>query len=211
MYQYTKRFVDICISLVLIICTSPLVSLASLSIKLTSGPGPILYKGIRSTKNNEIFYLLKFRTMINDADKLGGPSTAINDYRLTSIGRFLRKYKIDELPQLFNVLKGDMSLVGPRPQVLEYTREYKGEDLIILDVLPGITDLASLYFLDMDKTLGEKDVDQVYKTEIEPIKNKLRVQYVKNRSFLLDTRILIETFFSLFGVRGLTNLKFDIE
>ena len=149
--------------------------------------------------------------MVHDAEKIGGPSTAINDSRLTTIGRFLRKYKLDELPQFLNVIMGDMSLVGPRPQVLDYTNKYTGEELIILDVLPGITDLASLYFLDMDSTLGAVNVDEVYRTEIEPVKNRLRVQYVKSRSLLLDSRILIETFFSLFGIRGITNLKFNIE
>ena len=147
--------------------------------------------------------------MVVDAEKIGGPSTAINDPRLTSIGRFLRKYKLDELPQLYNVLKGEMSLVGPRPQVLSYTQEYEGEDLVILSVLPGITDLSSLYFLDMDSELGETNVDEVYKNRIEPLKNKLRVQYVKKMSFSLDLRILIETFFNLFGLKNLTKLKID--
>lgn len=210
MYIFFKRLIDLLVSLSLLFISLPLLIIIALSIKLTSGKGSVLYRGKRASKYGEIFYLLKFRTMVHDAEKLGGPSTAINDSRLTPIGRFLRKCKLDELPQLINVVKGEMSLVGPRPQVLEYTKEYQGEDLIILSVLPGVTDLASLYFLDMDTTLGETDVDEVYKNKIEPIKNKLRVQYVKNRGFALDLRILIETFFSLLGIRGITSLKFDI-
>ena len=211
MYFSIKRLLDLVVSITLLILTFPLFLFIALSIKIFSGKGQVFYKGIRASKGAGTFNLFKFRTMVHDAERIGGPSTAINDSRLTAIGRFLRKYKLDELPQFLNVIIGDMSLVGPRPQVLDYTNEYKGDELIILDVLPGITDLASLYFLDMDTTLGEVDVDEVYKTEIEPIKNKLRIQYVKNRSFLLDLRILLETFFSLFGIRGITKLKFNIE
>ena len=97
--------------------------------------------------------------MIQDAEDVGGHSTALNDFRLTKIGRFLRKYKLDELPQFINVIKGDMSLVGPRPQVTYYTNQYKNEMKLILSVKPGLTDLASLYFLDMDEILGTANVD----------------------------------------------------
>ena len=211
MYFSVKRSLDLVVSITLLILISPLFLFIALSIKVSSGKGQVFYKGIRASKGAGTFHLFKFRTMVHDAEKIGGPSTAINDSRLTTIGRFLRKYKLDELPQFLNVIMGDMSLVGPRPQVLDYTNKYTGEELIILDVLPGITDLASLYFLDMDSTLGEVNVDEVYRTEIEPVKNRLRVQYVKSRSLLLDSRILIETFFSLFGIRGITNLKFNIE
>ena len=136
--------------------------------------------------------------MIKDAEELGGPSTAHDDPRFTPIGRFLRKYKLDEIPQFYNVLKGDMSLVGPRPQVLFYTNQYTGDERKILSVRPGLTDLATIRFSDMDKVLGSGDVDHKYSTEIEPLKNQLRLEYVKNMSFLMDMKILILTVFKIF-------------
>ncbi len=149
--------------------------------------------------------------MIVDAERKGGFSTALGDPRLTRIGRFLRKYKLDELPQFFNVLVGDMSLVGPRPQVLYYTNLYEGEERLILTVRPGITDLASLYFADMDAVLGAVDADVRYQTEIEPVKNKLRIRYVREQSYLLDIRILIETAFKLIGIGNVTKLNLSIN
>ena len=127
--------------------------------------------------------------MVKDAENIGGPSTALNDFRLTKIGRFLRKYKLDELPQFINIIKGDMSLVGPRP------------------VKPGLTDFATLYFLDMDKVLGSGNVDEKYAKEIEPIKNSLRLRYVKEKTFLLDIRTLVETAFRLIGIKNITKLN----
>ena len=138
--------------------------------------------------------------MVADAEKLGGPSTALNDPRITPIGKFLRRYKLDELPQLINILKGEMSFVGPRPQVERYTKLYEGEEKIILSVRPGLTDYASLHFIDMDSTLGDGDVDRKYMTEVEPLKNVLRIKYVKERSFLVDMKILLKTMFRLFQV-----------
>ena len=136
--------------------------------------------------------------MIKEAEQKGGFSTALNDTRLTSVGRILRKYKLDELPQFFNVMLGEMSLVGPRPQVRFYTDQYVGDELLILTVKPGITDLASLSFHNMDEVLGTKNVDEYYSKVIEPIKNKARIRYVKERSIILDLRILIETAFLIF-------------
>ena len=148
--------------------------------------------------------------MVFEADKLGGPSTALNDPRITSIGRFLRSTKLDELPQLINVVKGEMSLVGPRPQVLYYTKKYTKEEVLILSMRPGVTDLASLFFYDMDSVLGNTNVDKKYETEVEPIKNKLRIKYVKEASFMLDIRILIETFFGVLGIRNTTGLMTNL-
>ena len=169
---------------------------------ISTSRGPSLYRGKRAGCGNRTFEILKFRTMV-DAENLGGPSTALEDPRITSIGRFLRANKLDELPQLVNVIKGEMSLVGPRFKVSLHNK-YEGEEEIILSVRPGITDLASLHFSDMDAVLGNEDVDKKYETEIEPLKNKLRIQYVKT-SFLLDIRILFETFLGLFGMRKTTN------
>ena len=203
-YPIAKRTLDLVVSIVLLILLSPLLVAIALMVISTSR-GPSLYRGKRAGCGNRTFEILKFRTMVVDAENLGGPSTALEDPRITSIGRFLRANKLDELPQLVNVIKGEMSLVGPRPQVLYYTDKYEGEEEIILSVRPGITDLASLHFSDMDAVLGNEDVDKKYETEIEPLKNKLRIQYVKRASFLLDIRILFETFLGLFGMRKTTN------
>ena len=206
MYPFFKRVTDIAISSAAIFILSPLMLVIALLIKIGS-KGPVFYRGERASQGGGSFKILKFRSMVVDAEHKGGFSTAINDPRLTSIGRFLRKYKLDELPQFFNVLFGSMSLVGPRPQVIYYTNRYVGEELLILSVKPGITDLASLYFVDMDAVLGSGDVDARYQTEVEPIKNQLRIQYVKRQSYLLDVRILIETAFRLFGVENATGLN----
>lgn len=139
--------------------------------------------------------------MVVNAEKMGGPSTALNDPRLTSIGRLLRKYKLDELPQLINILLGEMSFVGPRPQVEQYTRLYSGEQEVILSVRPGLTDYASIKFMNLDEILGDEEVDERYFREIEPEKNKLRIKYVKERSFRVDLSILYRTVISLFKIR----------
>jgi lipopolysaccharide/colanic/teichoic acid biosynthesis glycosyltransferase len=201
-----KTLFDIIIAFVALIILFPIFILISFIIKVTSD-GEVFYRGTRAGKNNVDFKIYKFRTMVQDAENIGGYSTALDDFRLTKIGRFLRKYKLDELPQFINIIKGEMSLVGPRPQVIYYTNQYSGSLKSILSVKPGMTDLASLYFLDMDKVLDSKNVDKKYATEIEPIKNLLRLKYVKEQSFLLDIRILIETIFSLIGIKNITRLN----
>lgn len=205
-YRFFKRLMDIIISLFSIIIFGPIMLVLAALIKLDS-QGPVFYCGERVGKMGAKFRMLKFRSMVVDAERKGGFSTAMDDPRLTAIGRFLRKCKLDELPQFFNVLLGDMSLVGPRPQVHFYTKQYKGDELLILTVRPGITDLASLYFVDMDAVLGTGDVDVRYLVEIEPIKNQLRIRYVKEQSYLLDLRILVETAFKLIGVGNATGLN----
>lgn len=205
-YRFFKRLTDIAVSLIAIIVIGPLMLVLAVLIKLDS-PGPVFYRGERAGRAGATFRILKFRSMVVDAERKGGFSTAIDDPRLTSIGRFLRKYKLDELPQFFNVLFGDMSLVGPRPQVLYYTSRYTGDELLILMVRPGITDLASLYFVDMDAVLGTGNVDDRYQAEIEPVKNQLRIRYVREQSYLLDLRILVETAFKLIGLDNVTGLN----
>lgn len=204
-YAFIKRCLDVILSVVALALFSPVIVIVAVLVKLTSR-GPILYRGLRAGRGGRNFHILKFRTMVVDAEKIGGASTAVDDPRLTPVGRAMRKYKLDELPQFFNVLGGSMSLVGPRPQVLAYTERYQGEERKILDMRPGITDLASLYFSDMDKVLGSGDVDAKYATEIEPVKNVLRLRYVNEASLLLDLRILIETAFKLVGIDNVTGL-----
>jgi len=178
---------------------SPLFLICAILIKLDS-PGPVFYKGIRIGKDGKPFKIFKFRTMVKDAEKLGGPSTAADDPRITRIGRFLRKYKIDELPQLINVLKGEMSLVGPRPEVKMYVDMMTPKEReIILSVRPGMTDLASLWDFHEEEILkGAKDPEKVYLEKIRPKKIALQIEYVKNRSFLLDLKIILKTILKLF-------------
>jgi lipopolysaccharide/colanic/teichoic acid biosynthesis glycosyltransferase len=205
-YSLAKRLTDVGFSALAVLISSPFMLLIAVLIKLGS-PGPVLYRGERAGMNGRVFRILKFRSMVADAERMGGFSTAINDPRLTRTGRFLRKYKLDELPQFFNVMVGDMSLVGPRPQVLFYTSKYTADECLILSVRPGITDLASLYFSDMDSVLGSGDVDARYLAEVEPVKNKLRLQYIREQSYLLDMRILVETAFKLIGFSDITGLN----
>lgn len=168
-------------------------------IKLDS-EGPVFYRGERVGKDGKPFRIFKFRTMVKDAEKMGGPSTSADDPRLTKFGKFLRKYKLDELPQLINVLKGEMSLVGPRPEVPSEVETYNEETKkIILSVKPGMTDLATLANLHEEEILkGSEDPHQTYRKLIKPRKLKLAVEYVKKRSFWLDLVIILKTIKSLF-------------
>jgi len=191
-----KRLFDIVLSFVAILALSPLFLLVAILIKREDG-GPVFYRGIRVGKNGKLFRTYKFRTMVDNAEKLGGSTTAWNDPRIIKVGRFLRKYKIDELPQLINVLKGEMSLVGPRPELEEHTRLYNQEEKIILSILPGITDHASVKFASLDKLVGEKNADQVYAKNIRPEKNRSRIMYVKNHSFWGDLKIITQTLLAI--------------
>ena len=194
-----KRIFDLTFATIGIVAISPVLLMIAAFIKFQS-PGPVFYRGVRTGQFGIPFRMFKFRTMVVNAEQLGGPSTALNDPRVTKIGKFLRKYKLDELPQLFNVFLGDMSFVGPRPQVERYTKLYKDEELLILTVKPGITDYASLKFINMDHILGDENVDEKYLQEIEPEKNRLRVKYAKEQSILVDLKILIRTLLYLFNI-----------
>lgn len=187
-----KRTFDVVVASIGIALLWPLMLGIAIAIKLTS-PGPVLYRGVRAGLHNRPFHIYKFRTMVVNAERVGGMSTAKNDPRITRIGGFLRRYKLDELPQLFNVLKGDMSFVGPRPEMLAYTNEYSGDELLILSVRPGITDLASIEFVNLGDILGDQEPDRVYEEQVRPIKNALRVRYVKEQSFLGDVWLILKT------------------
>ena len=199
MYLFCKRFLDIIVSASLLVFLSPLFMVIALAIKGTS-KGPVFYRGERAGLHGHAFFMLKFRTMVANAENVGGFSTAINDPRFIKGGRILRKYKLDELPQLINVFWGQMSLVGPRPQVFYYVNQYNDDELKILTMKPGITDIASIYFSDMDVVLGSGDVDHKYETEIEPKKNELRLLYIKKASLVFDLKILFYTFAKLIKI-----------
>lgn len=156
--------------------------------------GPAIYAGRRVGRGGAEFRMYKFRTMVTNADRIGGPSTADDDPRLTRTGRFLRRYKLDELPQLVNVVKGDMSFVGPRPQVTEEVAGYTPEEREILSVRPGITDWASLRFHNEGEILaGHADPDAAYAELIRPEKMRLGLEYVRRGTFRDDLDILVKT------------------
>jgi len=201
-----KRLFDFLSALIGLIFLSLLFLVILIIIKKES-PGPVFYRGVRSGINGKPFRIFKFRTMVTNAESIGGPSTALNDPRLTKIGIFLRKYKLDELPQLINVLKGEMSVVGPRPQVEEYTKLYSDEEKIILSVKPGLTDYASIKFINLDQILGDERVDEKYLKEIEPEKNKLRIKYAKEHNFWIDCKLIFMTLLKLFRIKSIWNIN----
>lgn len=188
-----KRLFDIIFSIIGIIALSPAFALAAFLIKKEDG-GPVFYPGARTGKDGIKFKMYKFRSMVVNADKIGGPSTAGDDPRLLKTGKILRKYKLDELPQLINVLKGEMSFVGPRPEVPHYTDMFTGEEKRILGVKPGITDWASLWNSDEGSILaGSPDPEKTYMEKIWPEKKRLQLKYVDEHSFLGDIKIIFLT------------------
>ncbi len=188
-----KRICDIYIALIGLILFSPLYLVTCLLVK-QEDRGPILYPGLRVGKRGKTFRMLKFRTMVINADKIGGSSTPEDDLRITRIGKYLRKYKLDELPQLVNVLKGEMSIVGPRPEVPYYVDMYSEKEKAILSVRPGITDWASLWNSDEGKLLaGSSNPEKAYMENIRPTKIKLQLKYVNERSFFTDLSIICQT------------------
>ena len=191
-----KRIFDVVAVTMSLLCFAPLLLLIALIVKLTSS-GPIFYRGVRTGLHGKPFRIFKYRTMVENAEKLGGPSTGKDDPRVTPVGKYLRRYKLDELPQLLNVLKGEMSIVGPRPEVPQYTNEYQGEELLILSVRPGITDYASLQFVQLGDILGNDDPDRVYEDKVRPIKNALRIKYVKEQTFIGDIVLIFRTLFRI--------------
>ena len=201
-----KRLFDITTCLIAFPFLLPFFTITAIAIRLDSS-GPVFYRGWRTGLGGKPFRIFKFRTMVVDAEKIGGPSTALNDPRLTRIGKFLRKYKIDELPQLINILTGEMSFVGPRPQVEKYTKLYNDEEQIILSVHPGLTDYASIELINLDQILGDDAVDEKYLREIEPEKNRLRMKYAREHSFLIDFKIILMTLTQMFKIESLWNIK----
>lgn len=189
-----KRIFDILFSFIGLIILLPLFLLISLFILIDS-PGRVFYKQKRIGKNRKDFLLLKFRSMGSGADKKGLLTVGNRDSRVTKAGYYLRKYKLDELPQLINVLKGDMSLVGPRPEVEKYVDLYNAEQLKVLSVKPGITDYASIAYVNENELLSKvSNPEEVYIKEIMPAKLKLNLQYIHDSGIGNDFRIIFRTF-----------------
>lgn len=193
-----KRIFDIVGAVVGLAAISPLMGWFAWRIKIEDG-GAFFYRGLRIGLNGKPFRIYKFRTMVFDADKIGPSSTSEDDPRVTKIGRFLRAHKLDELPQLINVLLGDMSFVGPRPQVQWAVDLYDDKEKTILSVRPGITDYASLLFSNEGEILkGSTDPDKDYMEKIHPLKTKLAMKYVNKHSLFVDVKIIMKTLTTLF-------------
>jgi len=188
-----KRFFDFIISLIVLIVFSPLFLILGILIKKDS-EGPVFYRQVRIGKDGKPFRIFKFRTMVNNADKSGVTSTKNDDVRITKTGKFIRKYNLDELAQFINVLKGEMGIVGPRPEIPYFVNMFTEEEKIILSVKPGITDWACIWNPDESKLLtGSDDPDRDYLKKIRPEKIRLQLKYVKEHSFWIDFKIMLMT------------------
>ncbi len=189
-----KRIFDCLFSSIGLIIISPIFMLLSLLIALDS-QGGIFYKQVRIGKNMRPFKLFKFRTMYANSDKKGLLTVGDNDNRITRVGYYLRKYKLDELPQLINVLIGEMSFVGPRPEVEKYVKLYNNEQQKVLSVKPGITDWASIRYVNESELLARSsEPEKTYINEIMPAKLAINLEYVKQNNLLIDIKIILHTF-----------------
>ena len=207
-----KRLFDIAASGLGLLALGPGLILLAILIKLEDG-GPVFYRGERVGRHGRGFRIFKFRTMVVHADRIGGPSASDSDPRITRIGRTLRRYKLDELPQLINVLKGEMSLVGPRPEVRHYTDQFTEEEQAILSVRPGISDWASIWNADEGALLaGAEDPEHVYATRIRPTKLRLQLKYVREQSFFTDLKIIFLTALAVArpGSRAIEDLRREL-
>ena len=188
-----KRLFDFTASLFGLLITSPILILMTIWVKLDSS-GPVFYRAERGGRHGKPFRIFKFRSMVANADKIGGSTTSGSDARVTRSGRYIRKLKLDELSQLINVVVGDMSLVGPRPEIVSKVQRYSEEEQKTLELRPGITDWASIWNSDEGGVLeGALDADAVYEEVIRPTKMKLQLYYYGTRSFLGDIKIILST------------------
>lgn len=194
-----KRLFDIVCSVIGIVILSPLFVILWIAVKLES-KGPALFLQTRVGKNNHDFKLYKFRTMYLDSESRGQLTVGMRDPRITKVGYTLRKYKLDELPQLFNVLLGDMSLVGPRPEVRKYVNYYTDEQLKVLSVRPGITDIASIQFINENELLAAaENPEQYYIKHIMPQKLALNLKYINSNLLLKDVGLILKTIIKIFS------------
>jgi lipopolysaccharide/colanic/teichoic acid biosynthesis glycosyltransferase len=191
--KYFKRVFDIVAAFIGLMILFPILTVISVWIKLSS-KGPLFYSQKRVGKDFKEFDIYKFRSMVVDADKIGPSVTSGDDPRITEIGKFIRKTKIDELPQLLNVIKGDMSLVGPRPEVMKFVEKKRDEYKKVLSVRPGITDNAAIEFRDEESIMNQyKDKERAYLNIILPKKIELYYNYIDNISFVNDMKLILKT------------------
>lgn len=190
--RYMKRVMDLILALIFAVVLLPFYLIVAVAVVADSG-FPIFYRAQRGGYHNRPFRIMKFRSMVKDADRIGGGTTALNDARITRVGNFLRKTKLDETPQLFNIIRGEMSFIGPRPELLRYTERYRGEEELIFRVRPGITDYSSIEFINLDEIVGVENADEMYEKHVLQRKNELRIRYAKEVSFSTDCKLLFIT------------------
>ena len=192
-----KRVMDICVSLVLLAILLIPMGIIALMIK-TDSQGPVFFRQERVTQYGKIFKIYKFRTMVDNASQLGSQVTVNNDARITRVVKLLRRYRLDEFPQLFNILAGDMTLVGTRPEVIKYVKEYSGEMYATLLLPAGLTSRTSIAYKDEDKLLKDaKDADKVYVDEILPVKMKYNLESLRRFGVREDMTVMWNTFVSV--------------
>lgn len=190
--RYIKRIIDFAIAIPFAVIAVPLYLIIGIAIVIEDG-FPVFYRPMRGGYKNKPFKIFKFRTMVKNADKIGGGTTAMHDPRITKVGGFLRKTKLDETANLINILIGTMSFIGPRPELLRYTDQYEGEEKEILEVRPGVTDFSSIEYINLDEIVGSSNADEMYEKYVLKKKNALRVKYAENVSFKNDVGIFFKT------------------
>lgn len=190
--RYVKRIVGFIIALPFVVVAIPMYLVISIAI-LSEDGRPIFYRPLRGGYKGKNFRIFKFRTMVKNADKIGGGTTAMHDPRITKVGGFLRKTKLDETANLLNILVGTMSFIGPRPELLQYTEKYEGKEKEILEVRPGVTDFSSIEFINLDEIVGSGNADEMYEKYVLKKKNGLRIKYAESVSFGTDCKIFFTT------------------
>ena len=194
--RYVKRIIGLLLSIVLFIVLFPVFLIISIAVVVDSG-FPVFYRAERGGYKGKTFRIFKFRTMVKNADKIGGGTTALNDSRITRVGKFLRKTKLDEVANLICIIKGEMSFIGPRPELLRYTENYDEEEQVIFQVRPGITDYSSLEYISLDEIVGEENADEYYEKYVLKDKNRLRIKYAREVSFATDVKLVAGTVWSV--------------
>lgn len=190
--RYIKRIVGIIVALPFLVIALPIYFVISIAILVEDGR-PVFYRPLRGGYKDKPFRIFKFRTMVKNADKIGGGTTAMHDPRITKVGGFLRKTKLDETANLINIIIGTMSFIGPRPELLQYTEKYEGKEKEILEVRPGVTDYSSIEFINLDEIVGSDNADDMYEKYVLKKKNALRIKYAETVSFSTDCKIFFIT------------------
>lgn len=190
--RYIKRVIGLIIALPFLVIAIPIYLVISIAIIAEDGR-PVFYRPLRGGYKGKNFRIFKFRTMVRNADKIGGGTTANHDPRITKVGGFLRKTKLDETANLINILIGTMSFIGPRPELLQYTEKYEGDEKEILEVRPGVTDYSSIEFINLDEIVGSGNADEMYEKYVLKKKNTLRIKYAETVSFGTDCKIFFTT------------------
>lgn len=195
--RHIKRIIGFILALPFFVVAIPIYLVISIAILVEDGR-PVFYRPLRGGYKNKPFRIFKFRTMVKNADKIGGGTTAQHDPRITKVGGFLRKTKLDETANLINIIIGTMSFIGPRPELIQYTEKYEANEKIILEVRPGVTDFSSIEFINLDEIVGTDNADEMYEKYVLKKKNALRIKYAESVSFKTDVSIFFKTIYKVF-------------